>query len=94
VPSVTPSSKKVFKLIIGLQMAKYTAFPAENPSIGNSSQLQLMKPFTMESATRWPGKTQQSKSKMPGNPGHFYFTVKSVFLYIFAYDQINYFDPD
>jgi len=79
-----PSSKKVPKLIIGLQMAKFTAFPAENPSIGNSSQLQLMKPFTMESVTRWPGKKLPSKFNLPGNPGHFYFTDKSDFLYIFA----------
>jgi hypothetical protein len=53
--------KKTLLPIIGLLMAKFTAFPAANPSIGNSSQLQLMKPFTMESATRWPGKFQPSK---------------------------------
>jgi len=53
-----------------------------------------MKLFTMESATRWSGKIEPSKSKLPGNPGHFYFTVKSDFLYIFAYSQIAFFHPD
>jgi hypothetical protein len=53
-----------------------------------------MKPFTMESATLWLGKIQPSKIKMPGNPGHFNFAVKSVFLYIFAYGQITLFHPD
>jgi hypothetical protein len=58
---VAKPSKEALKPIIGLQMAKFTAFPAENPSIGNSSQLQLMKLFTMELVTRWPGKIQPSK---------------------------------
>jgi hypothetical protein len=47
-----PNSKKVSKLIIGLQMAKFTAFPAVNPSTGSSFPLLLMKLFTMASAIR------------------------------------------
>jgi hypothetical protein len=35
-------------------MAGFTVNPAVNPSIGNSSQLQLMKPFIRESAIRSP----------------------------------------
>jgi hypothetical protein len=54
VPNAAKHSREAAKPIIGLQTAKFTAFPAVNPSIGNSSQLQLMKPFTMESAIHLP----------------------------------------
>ena len=94
VPNVATPSKKAPLPIIGLQMENSIVYPAENPNTGSSSQLQLMKPFTMEPATRWPGKKLPSKLKMPGNPGHFSFVVKSVFLHIFAYGQNTLFHPD
>jgi hypothetical protein len=65
-----PSSKKVPKLIIGLQMAKFTAFPAENPSIGNFSQLQPMKKFTKESVILLPV-NYLNTFILPGSPGLF-----------------------
>jgi hypothetical protein len=45
-----PSSKKVHPHTTGLLMAKFTAFPVVNPSIGNSSQLQLMMQLTWASS--------------------------------------------